>query len=333
MKRIMLITLALMIISVPAALAQLPGDFNCNGETFEIGDLTYLVHLTLQDVLDTSSCTWRNGDLNLDSLNHTIADWRQCMLIGAGDTLGDNPPMPNYLDSIIIGDVWAMPGESILMPVMINLAEPAFDISMHFQYDNTYLYNPILLDWSGQLLEPPIVRGEDIYWQKFPVGVRAILNPGRYGLAYLNLTLRENIPVDTSFIIQLVAGDYYPSGFANVSFPTYFIRPVLIGGTVHVTPTGIDDNARPEKFDLNLANYPNPFNAQTSIEYILPKSDNVSITIYDLLGRKTASLVNGFQSAGPHSILWDASSQPSGIYFYNIKACGFSETKKMTLLK
>ncbi len=98
-------------------------------------------------------------------------------------------------------------------------------------------------------------------------------------------------------------------------------------------PTGIDDApSLPAGFVLSQ-NYPNPFNAITSIKYNLAVASDVSIDIYDILGRKIETLIQREQPAGDHSITWDASETASGMYFYKIKAGEFVETRKMVLLK
>jgi hypothetical protein len=99
--------------------------------------------------------------------------------------------------------------------------------------------------------------------------------------------------------------------------------------------TGVDNSPEtslPESFSI-YQNYPNPFNAQTSIQYSLSEPSDVTIEIYDLLGRKLETLVNGNQAAGNHQQEWNADSHSSGIYFYRIKAGEYSETKKMLLIK
>jgi len=88
----------------------------------------------------------------------------------------------------------------------------------------------------------------------------------------------------------------------------------------------------PESFILSQ-NYPNPFNAGTTIEYELPLSCDVTIHIYDLLGREIETLVNRDQSAGHHQIDWNPPDIPSGIYFYKVQAGEFTATMKMLLLK
>jgi hypothetical protein len=79
-------------------------------------------------------------------------------------------------------------------------------------------------------------------------------------------------------------------------------------------------------------NYPNPFNPSTTIRYEIPKSANVSLKIFNMLGQEIAALVNERKDAGSYSIHWNA-NVPSGIYFYRLQAGEFMETKKMILLR
>jgi len=88
----------------------------------------------------------------------------------------------------------------------------------------------------------------------------------------------------------------------------------------------------PEEFSLSQ-NYPNPFNPSTTIKYGLKKQSAVNITIYDITGGKVEELVNDVMNAGSHEIIWNAANYSSGVYFYQIKAADFKETKKMNLIK
>jgi hypothetical protein len=88
----------------------------------------------------------------------------------------------------------------------------------------------------------------------------------------------------------------------------------------------------PSEFAL-LSNYPNPFNAQTVIEYQLPATTDVRLEVYNLLGSKVATLADGEQGAGYRSVTWDASTVSSGIYFYKLTAGDFTEAKRMMLVK
>jgi hypothetical protein len=82
-----------------------------------------------------------------------------------------------------------------------------------------------------------------------------------------------------------------------------------------------------------LQNYPNPFNPSTTINYSIPKAQNVSIIIYDILGKKVIDLVNGYKEAGDHSIEFDGSNLFSGVYYYVMRNDNFVQTKRLVLVK
>ena len=80
-------------------------------------------------------------------------------------------------------------------------------------------------------------------------------------------------------------------------------------------------------------NYPNPFNPSTKIKYSVPQSSNVVIKVYDILGNEIETLINEEKPAGNYELNWNAVNLPSGVYFYQLRAGSFVETKKMILLK
>ncbi|MGD9900221.1 MAG: T9SS type A sorting domain-containing protein, partial [Calditrichaceae bacterium] len=82
-----------------------------------------------------------------------------------------------------------------------------------------------------------------------------------------------------------------------------------------------------------LPNYPNPFNPVTVIPYEIPESSQVVLQVFDILGKKVATIVNAYQNAGRHEVSFDASDLSSGIYYYTIKSNAGIKTSKMILLK
>lgn len=84
---------------------------------------------------------------------------------------------------------------------------------------------------------------------------------------------------------------------------------------------------------FNVRNFPNPFNPSTTITYVLPQSTYVSITVYDRLGRQVQVLVDQNQDGGEHTVDFNASEYPSGIYFYRIKTPEKTEVRKMLFTK
>ncbi|RMG61008.1 MAG: T9SS C-terminal target domain-containing protein [Calditrichaeota bacterium] len=114
--------------------------------------------------------------------------------------------------------------------------------------------------------------------------------------------------------------------------PKYWLYTWL-GQKDHVV-TGIEDPLQAGVYTYKLVqNYPNPFNPTTTIQYSLAQRSQVTLEVFNTLGQRVATLVNGFQSAGNHSIQFDASSLASGIYFYVLNAGDFHSVKKMVLLK
>ncbi|MFA7331185.1 MAG: T9SS type A sorting domain-containing protein [Candidatus Delongbacteria bacterium] len=108
---------------------------------------------------------------------------------------------------------------------------------------------------------------------------------------------------------------------ANVGTP-------VLGGADYV---GIADRL-PRAYALSQ-NYPNPFNPSTTINFALPQAGQVKLSVYNMLGNVVATLVNGQKAAGNYSVKFDGSQLASGVYFYKLEAAGFSDLKKMILVK
>jgi hypothetical protein len=103
----------------------------------------------------------------------------------------------------------------------------------------------------------------------------------------------------------------------------------LMNGIILDNPS---DDFIPASFTLEQ-NYPNPFNPTTTITYSIPKESQVSLKIYDVMGKEIVELVNGKQSTGSYNLEFDAASLASGTYFYKLIAGDFVSVKKMVLLK
>ena len=97
-------------------------------------------------------------------------------------------------------------------------------------------------------------------------------------------------------------------------------------------PNSIGEEGVPTTYELSQ-NYPNPFNPTTLIRYQIPAAAHVTMRMYNLIGQQVAELVNETQGVGRYQVTLDASSLPSGMYFYRISAGSFTETKKLTLLR
>jgi hypothetical protein len=118
-------------------------------------------------------------------------------------------------------------------------------------------------------------------------------------------------------------------------------QPLESGVCLRVTPTPVAEPGIAETIPETWAlypNYPNPFNAGTVIRYDLPHASDVTLDIYNILGQRMATLVDGREEAGSHMVSWDGRSRTgrtvaSGVYFYRLVANGQVAMKKMTLLR
>jgi len=98
-------------------------------------------------------------------------------------------------------------------------------------------------------------------------------------------------------------------------------------GVVNNLPDGL-----PDQFSLDGC-FPNPFNAKTTVHFVLPQTENVELVIYDILGRKVKELTSGKIVSGKHEVIWDAGNLSSGVYFLRMTAGNFESVKKVMLLK
>ncbi len=93
-----------------------------------------------------------------------------------------------------------------------------------------------------------------------------------------------------------------------------------------------DDTRIPSKISL-FQNYPNPFNSSTLISYELPSHSDIKIDIFDIVGRKIATIQEKEKPAGVHNVIWNAENLSSGVYFYKLQADDFEGTRRMILVK
>ena len=189
----------------------------------------------------------------------------------------------------------------------------------------------------------------------------------------LSGTWNSEVPIDPADYDSLVADVYPTSGFEmevafynsytyrvtltankwnrvsvplafSESFTRFYFRRNYSGTTVvyfdniefvgsgNVSTRADGDDSQPAEFALDQ-NYPNPFNPSTTISYTLPRSSNVELAVYNVVGQHVATLVQGYQEAGKHTVEFAPEMLAGGIYFYKLKANGLSLVRKMILLK
>ena len=125
----------------------------------------------------------------------------------------------------------------------------------------------------------------------------------------------------------IVSGSTYPAG-------SYLKRDVWL---IKIAPdSNVVGNEHPTNIPINYdlsQNHPNPFNTTTKIKYQIPTLSFVTLKVYDVLGNEIETLVREEKRTGTCEVTWYAENLPSGVYFYQLKAKNFFETKKMVLLR
>jgi hypothetical protein len=111
----------------------------------------------------------------------------------------------------------------------------------------------------------------------------------------------------------------------------------VVNGSIITRVVSIEGNQMPEEFAL-YANVPNPFNPSTRITYDLPLATQVSLQVFDILGRHLRTLVNGRQQPGRYAVIWDGRDErgqavPTGVYIYRLQAGSYTRARRMLLLK
>jgi hypothetical protein len=167
-----------------------------------------------------------------------------------------------------------------------------------------------------------------------------IANAEVKALDYYNKSRRSN--ADGTYRIRTVQGTNKRFVFSATGYraDTLTLSVPENGDSIQVdvallnATSSVPSSNAPSEFRLNQ-NYPNPFNPTTTLTYQLPKASDVRLEVFDVVGRKVATLVSAKQGAGTHSVSFNASefSLTSGVYFYRLSAGGRTETKRMTLLK
>ncbi len=249
---------------------------------------------------------------------------------------------PSHLPSLIeaeeywrcrTGDVWIDSVKAKLPDLMFMVTASDSD-HIQSQKDHPHVLNQYeRFRAAGQRF---VRLNPDRIYVEYTSGQSQPLAPDNNSFEYF-----DHLTIRTGFMPETVSDLHYQSASiceladrtcsGNVSNN---LNQLAICSTIGIS-TG--NSQLPDKYSLSQ-NYPNPFNPATKIQFsIMPNAkaqmSKVELVVYDILGRTVAELVNDRFAAGTYSYEWDASNYPSGIYFYELKTEGFTQTKKMALIK
>lgn len=258
-------------------------------------------------------------------------------------TVGGSPGHGNDLYDNVAergDDLWRYyyaPPETIIATFNYFGGEPNENRVYPFEYWDVDFWRDNRIDEN----EPPHIL------EYFPTFAETTLDVGDSLSFSVEVLDYDGDPTQTSWLINgehvadgdsflFIAGPEYAgydtievavTDFIDTTSHDWYVRVELIS-----VPFGEGDKNIPEQFAL-LENYPNPFNASTVIRYQLPRPCPVRLEVFDISGRKVATLVDEKQEAGYKVAIWNGKEAASGFYFYKLTAGDFSETKKMIILR
>jgi hypothetical protein len=280
---------------------------------------------------------------------------------GTGPTYGLNPPAVGYNllqgpivpgepdDSAMFKNTWIKGYKNLSMtsfvayfsgtPVYRDPSQgiPAGSIEQHnylsgVSWDGSPFINPINNQVTKYILSGDPAEGTGWYQgEGWPGGVnspgdrRLLISSGPFTFA----------PGDTQ---EVVIGILLARGNSNLNSVTHLknhaeeMRSFYYGG-FDTTLVDVKDQSGGITGYILYQNYPNPFNPSTTIKYNLPSASFVSLTLYNVLGKEVRTMVKEFRQAGINEVEFNAGNLPSGIYFYELKAEGYSAVRKMIILK
>lgn len=314
-NKFIIILIAILGLAAPGT-AQIPGDLNCDGTPWGIGDAV----IGLQILIEACDafilpCTVVNGDMDGDGIPLTIGD-----LIPFYFIINGNPNMPDYprhpdLDTIIVESAITHPGEPLTLPVWIKTVDTLVGVQFLLEVDPDYLEFDTMIVYNDFPVTQYNCDG-NIYGvtnqvhQSFPI----VLLPGDYHIADLILNVNPDInqAVTTGLYFSSNPQQALHSGFANI----HFFLPVFVNAEIEILPlTDIESVDGSIPSDYTITAYPNPFNGAVNISVFSDRE--TAITVYDIMGRP----VKTFEvNAGDNLINWNATdiydrSISAGIYF------------------
>jgi len=219
--------------------------------------------------------------------------------------------------SIHVGEVQGSTGEIVSLPVMLEGNTEMAGVELHLNYDSEQLsFIKAVSTLPGELTLNDTKEAIHIVWEDIEHITASSDNEPLMTLQFEilpDLTNRTEIELVRGEIVNAI-GQAYQLDIAH---------GCVARGVSSILPE-----------DYHLAqNRPNPFNPATEISFSLPQASDVCLEIYNIVGQRVTTLVNGHLDAGVHTLIWDGSQSASGVYFYRLQAGRFDATKKMILLK
>ena len=245
--------------------------------------------------------------------NHAIDTMQNLFTWAAGRHQGNSFPSVSVSeDGKLVYVCWAGP------QMTGNVLDTASDGATGPYYYRD-LYHTWSVDGGATFKTPTVFSTEKTVSEEYPTAPQTLRFDATQG----------KYVADICYLAHLGSGAFIQDGSPSYNDPIMYYAFTI----PDVPTTGVNDGKQVVRsFNLEQ-NYPNPFNPSTKISYTLSEKSNVTLKVFDMLGREVASLINGSQEAGQHNVSFDASKLASGVYVYTLKSNSNVMSKKMMLMK
>ncbi len=234
------------------------------------------------------------------------------------------------------------PGDDPVMEsiMWLSLGEPSLAVAVPFFTHTPTILTDIRCDAAGDGMAGSIDRMRTLIYD-YSDGRYADLYADTYALVDIrSKTFSIQDSMSVSYDAQLPFWRSLDSGQRQKEMQIWALQMQEYGksayDSLYLKITGLqerrDDFKQPDTYEL-YQNYPNPFNPATVIPYRLSKTGYVEVTVFNVLGEKLRTLISKKQEAGNHSVIFNGSLLPGGVYFYKLSTASFSQIHKMILLK
>ncbi len=217
----------------------------------------------------------------------------------------------------------------------------------HSNLTTIFLY-PSIIDHGSpngpesRLLGAPILDNLDLAWRASPIAYVSSDDPPfliMHGTDDVNVPYQQSVELDSALRYAGVPVEFhsYPGeGHGGGVFGTDSVRQRVkdfFNRNLKTHATTVQQAELLPETDGLLSAYPNPFNANTKIEFTLSRAGYVTLKVYNVLGEDIKTLIAGHHVAGAFKATWDASGMPSGVYFFRLRAGQYVQTKKVMLVR
>jgi len=294
-------------------------------------------------ILGPGTAAWEDGGVGYCTVMHEQGSEYKMWYCGLNKTWFPDSGMTGYAISAD-GITWQR--ETLNNPVLTTGSSGEWDDAVAFATQVLFIDNRYYMWYAGNQITwnqrhtGLAVSSDGIDWTKYD-DTTTVGYPYAESDPVLSPSLGQWDAIFAEAYTVISIGDMLHLWYDGSRSPasTYLWRighaTLQIDTLLNKFPTALEEielGHYPEGFVLSQ-NYPNPFNPSTNIEFSIPKSDFVTLKVYNILGEEVATLVSGKLAAGSYKYDWNASRLASGVYMYRIQAGKFKETRKMILLR